>query len=441
MEAFSPYFLSLLVLLLPLSIYLLLFIRKTGITESRKTLPPGSNGWPMLGENMAFAFSGPHKFVEDRMRKYSPHVFRTSLLGEKNISIFCGAQGNKFIYTNEQKLLTSWWPQSMKKALLFSESVQSNTNIGISALKRSLHREIFKPEAFKRYIPAMDALARDHLDHHWIPNSTVEIFHMSKKYTFELACRLFMSVVDPVQINKLSDPFTFVTDGMLSMPVNLPGTAYNHAIEKGETVKREVVNIVTKRRNELMMNKETEEQTEIAKSKKPDELLTWEDIEKMKYSWNVACESFRLMPPAQGAFRETTKEFTYAGFTIPKGSKVCVLIYNIVVGGAVAPLQHYDILWTVHSTHKNPEYFPEPEKFDPTRFEGSGPAPYTYVPFGGGPRMCPGVEYARLEVLVFVHNVVTRFKLEKAIPNEKVVIHASAIPAHGLPVHLHPRDK
>ncbi|KAL8059837.1 hypothetical protein ABFX02_03G112800 [Erythranthe guttata] len=482
MEAFSPYFLSLLVLLLPLSIYLLLFIRKTGITESRKTLPPGSNGWPMLGENMAFAFSGPHKFVEDRMRKYSPHVFRTSLLGEKNISIFCGAQGNKFIYTNEQKLLTSWWPQSMKKALLFSESVQSNTNIGISALKRSLHREIFKPEAFKRYIPAMDALARDHLDHHWIPNSTVEIFHMSKKYTFELACRLFMSVVDPVQINKLSDPFTFVTDGMLSMPVNLPGTAYNHAIEKGETVKREVVNIVTKRRNELMMNKETEgrdllstmllatdedgrflsetevsniiigylaasflttssavsvvmnylaelphvyekvfkEQTEIAKSKKPDELLTWEDIEKMKYSWNVARESFRLMPPAQGAFRETTKEFTYAGFTIPKGSK---------------------ILWTVHSTHKNPDYFPEPEKFDPTRFEGSGPAPYTYLPFGGGPRMCPGVEYARLEVLVFVHNVVTRFKLEKAIPNEKVVIHASAIPAHGLPVHLHPRDK
>ncbi|KAL0366862.1 UNVERIFIED_CONTAM: Beta-amyrin 28-monooxygenase [Sesamum radiatum] len=163
-----------------------------------------------------------------------------------------------------------------------------------------------------------------------------------------------------------------------------------------------------------------EEQMEIAKSKGPDELLTWADIEKMKYSWNVARESLRLMPPAQGAFRETATEFTYAGFTIPKGWKT---------------------FWTVHSSHKNPEYFPEPEKFDPSRFEGIGPPPYTFVPFGGGPRMCPGKEYARLEVLVFMHNVVRRFKLEKVIPNEKIVIHASPTPVHGLPVRLHPHEK
>ncbi|GMP79175.1 hypothetical protein CsSME_00034827 [Camellia sinensis var. sinensis] len=162
------------------------------------------------------------------------------------------------------------------------------------------------------------------------------------------------------------------------------------------------------------------EQMEIAKAKGPGELLNWEDIEKMKYSWDVVREALRLTPPAQGSFREAKTDFTYAGFTIPKGWKT---------------------FWTVHTTHKNPQYFPEPEKFDPSRFEGSGPAPYTFVPFRGGPRMCPGKEYARLEILVFLHNVVTKFKMEKTIPNEKIVFHSSPTPVHGVPVRLHPHEK
>ncbi|KAM7519158.1 hypothetical protein LguiB_018120 [Lonicera macranthoides] len=58
--------------------------------------------------------SGPQKFVNDIMKKYSPDVFQTSLLGEK-MAVFCGATGNKFLFTNENKLLTSWWPLSLKE--------------------------------------------------------------------------------------------------------------------------------------------------------------------------------------------------------------------------------------------------------------------------------------------------------------------------------------
>ena len=92
----------------------------------------------------------------------------------------------------------------------------------------------------------------------------------------------------------------------------------------------------------------------------------------------------------------------------------------------------------VNTTHRDPKYFPDPEKFNPSRFEGKGPQPFTFVPFGGGPRMCPGREYARAQVLAFIHNVVTRFKWEKVDPCEKVAYNPSPIPSKGFPIRLQP---
>ena len=55
--------------------------------------------------------------------------------------------------------------------------------------------------------------------------------------------------------------------------------------------------------------------------------------------------------------------------------------------------------------------------------------------------MCIGKEYARLEILVFIHNVVTKFKLETLLENEKILFGLSALPAKGLPIRLQPHQK
>lgn len=250
MEALLPYLVPLLLIAL-ISLYLL----SSSPGKKPKNSPPGSKGWPILGENVAFAFFGPRKFVRNRMQKHSPEVFKTSLIGEE-MAVFCGAQGNKLIFTNDTKLFKAWYPKSVKKALLFPGLVIDDD---MQALLRSFRFQVLKPDAVKHYIPVMDAMTRDEMDAHWVPNSVVKVFPLALKYTFDLGCRLFMSLVDEDQIKKLLDSFIEVTDGLISVPIDLPGTAYNRAIKGGRLVREELMRIIAERRKETTMTMDDEE--------------------------------------------------------------------------------------------------------------------------------------------------------------------------------------
>ncbi|KAB5512572.1 hypothetical protein DKX38_029600 [Salix brachista] len=478
MDLLLPFFLHLSILCISLSLIVVVHRRKSRNTK----LPQGKTGWPVIGETWDFMMAArcgtPEKFINDRVRKYSPEVFQTSLLGH-NMAVFCGSGGNKFLFSSENKSVTGWLPHPLVK-ILFSPERVINSFKEESAKLRKFLPELLKPEPLQHFIPVMDSMAKDHLKADWFPYKQVKVFPLSKTYTFALACRLFMRIKDPEHVSRLQNHFNLVTKGILSIPLNFPGTAYNRAINGGNMVRAEILAIMEDRRRELISeSKEPEfidiltrmllvrdengnplddmeivdrvvgllfgshdttsasismvmyyladnphvymkvlkEHVEIQKLKAPGEVLTWNDTQKMKYTWCVVCEVMRLSPPGHGGFREAIADFSYADFTIPKGWKV---------------------LWSVHSTHKNPKYFRDPERFDPSRFERNGIEPYSFVPFGGGPRMCPGKEYARLAILVFMHNVVTQFRWEKVIQDEKIIYMSIPMPACGLPITLHP---
>ncbi|XP_057436086.1 beta-amyrin 28-monooxygenase-like [Lotus japonicus] len=478
MEQF--YFFLMLLFLSTLSLFIL-FFRHACLMMS-PNLPPGKIGYPVIGESFAFLSSGwkgkPESFILERMTQYSSRVFKTSLFGEPMV-MFCGSACNKFLFSNEGKLVRTWWPESVNK--IFPTSLQTSATEESKKMRHMLP-QFLNAKALQRYVGIMDSVAQRHFASEWENNSHVTVFPLTKRYTLWVACRLFMNIDDPNQVEKFAEHFNQIPSGIFSVPINLPGTPFNKAIKASKFIKEELLKIIKQRKLDLADGKASptqdilshmlvscdengqymteeyiadkilglligghdtasstcsliamylaelphniydrvfQEQMEIAKSKSPGELLTWQDVDKMKYSWNVACEVLRLAPPLLGAFREAMDDFVFDGFSVPKGWK---------------------LYWSTSATHKNPECFPEPEKFDSSRFEGNGPAPYTYVPFGGGPRMCPGKEYARFEILVFMHHLVRRFKWEKVIPDEKIVSNPITTPAKGLPVRLYPHQ-
>nr|XP_043634125.1 beta-amyrin 28-monooxygenase-like [Erigeron canadensis] len=456
--------------------------KNSNFSTSKLNLPPGSYGWPFFGESLALLQAGrdgvPERFVQERIKKHgSPLVFKTSILGDR-MAVFCGPAGNKFLFGNENKLVGAWWPISVRK--IFGKCLLTTRGNEAKWMRKML-LSYLGPDAFaSHYAATMDVVTRSHIENHWRGKEEVNVYKTIRLYAFELVCRLFLSLEELNHIAKLGSLFDVFLNGVIELPIDFPGTRFNRSKKAAAAIRTELMILIKARRvaleegkasssqdllshlltssdecgrylteweiaNNILLllfaghdtstcsitlimkrlgehpnvyDKVLNEQLEICKTKEAGETLKWEDIQKMKYTWNVVSEVMRLTTPVMGSFREALVDFEYAGYTIPKGWK---------------------LYWSIASTHRDEGNFVDMEKFDPSRFEGAGPTPYTYVPFGGGPRMCLGKEFSRVEVLVFIHNIVTNFKWDLLIPDEKIVYDPMAIPEKGLPVRLHSR--
>ncbi|MEM6744234.1 MAG: cytochrome P450 [Pseudomonadota bacterium] len=107
-------------------------------------------------------------------------------------------------------------------------------------------------------------------------------------------------------------------------------------------------------------------------------------------------ELLRLYPPAFSVGRQAIAEDRFEDLQIPAGARIQLAI---------------------HLIQRNPRYWTEPGRFDPTRFLAEGRAnrpPFAHIPFGGGPRICVGLALARMEGLMALARTLPRFRLEAA---------------------------
>lgn len=151
---------------------------------------------------------------------------------------------------------------------------------------------------------------------------------------------------------------------------------------------------------------------------------TFADLPRLKYTEWVIKEALRLYPPAHGFGRQSIEDVEVGGFTIPKGS--IVFIYPYII-------------------HRDARWFPDPDAFKPERwandFEKQIPK-YAYIPFGGGPRICIGNQFALMEARLILATLAQRYRVrvhaEQPITPEPLI---TLRPLGGVPAHLEIRQK
>ncbi len=132
-----------------------------------------------------------------------------------------------------------------------------------------------------------------------------------------------------------------------------------------------------------------------------DRRPTFADLPRLTYTTQVIEESMRLYPPAWITDRVAIEDDEVAGVGIPAGTTLIIYIYG---------------------AHRAPEHWPSPDTFDPGRFapeRKKEQTPFSYLPFGGGPRLCIGNNFAMMEMQLVLAQLLRRFDLT-LVPGQEI---------------------
>ncbi|MBE9076015.1 cytochrome P450 [Romeria aff. gracilis LEGE 07310] len=398
-------------------------------------LPPGQLGLPLIGETPSFLLDP--RFAAKRQRRYG-NFFKTHILGSPTV-VFIGPEGCEFLLSSHMQHF-AWkggWPQNFQELLgesLFLQDGETHRR------NRRLMMPAFHGKALEGYFSTMMNLAEQY-QQDWAQQDELTVFPAMKQFTFEVASVLLVGSPPGAPIDQLSQWFTDLTNGLFAPPLRWRWLPYGRALrardrlltyieemiqtrqanptqdvlglllqtedEAGNRLSQEEIKVqtllmlfaghetTTSLLTSLMMmlgqhpavlQQAREEQDALAATG----TLTLDQLKQMPYLDQVLKETERLYPPVGGGFRQVIKPFEFKGYRVPAGW-----------------LALYRINETNRAAYAAPDRF-DPDRFSPGRAEHR-PSDYSLVSFGGGPRVCLGLAFAKMEMKIFAALLLRRY--------------------------------
>jgi retinoid hydroxylase len=458
-------------------------------------LPPGRLGLPWIGETLSF-LRDPN-FALKRQQQYGS-LFKSRIIGQPTV-FFCGPEANAFVLSSHADCF-SWrggWPDTFKtllgESLFLQEGAEHRRN-------RRLLMPAFHGKALEGYFSTMVALSERYLAD-WEKKRQFTWFPELKKFTFEVASVLLVGTAigdapaqqapaQQAQIEQLSAWFTDLTNGLFSLPVRWGPTPYARALVGRDRLLTYIQQEITQRRALLQSSHPAERATDLptdvltlllqtededgnrlseaeikvqtllmlfaghetttsmltslvmALAQHPDVLakaraeqqsvmmnaaneLSLTQIQQMPYLDQILKEVERQYPPIGGGFRKVIKAFDFNGYHVPAG---------------------WLALYRIDAAHKDERCYSHPTVFDPDRFSPERAEQkkfdYSLVGFGGGPRVCLGMAFAKLEMKVLAALLLRRYDWQLDLDQDLTMQPIPSLrPADGLKVAFRPLNK
>jgi cytochrome P450 len=406
---------------------------------------PGDDGWPILGHTLPL-LADPKSFVERRAQRHGL-VYRSRAFGLSNVSLL-GPEGNELILLDPQKIFSSHYGWDVLLGRLFPRGLML-----LDFDEHRVHRRAlsvaFKSEPMRSYLGELNAgIARGIAQ--WPRGREIKFYPLIKQLTLDLAATSFLGEELGPELETVKQAFIAMLAASIAVIRKpLPGTRMGRGVrgraqlvdyfnrqipvrrERGgedlfshlcratwddgsllsnddivnhmiflmlaahDTLTSSITSFVYRlAANPGWQDKVRAEQRGLGLA--ADEPLPFERLDDLVLTEMAFKEAMRLAPPVPSLPRRALREFDFKGYRFPAGT-----------GVNINPL----------FTHYMPDIWPEPERYDPARFEleaSRARHKFAYVPFGGGAHMCLGLNFAYMQAKCFAFHFLSTIRVSIA---------------------------